>query len=238
MHQISSLEVPVIQTPYRLYAVDLFRDLSKQDIDDIHQVTRTREYPEGHIFYMPANPCASLYIVKEGQVQLYRISPDGRKLILAMLHKGMVFGHMGLVAPHAQHTYAQCISSSQACSIRYKDFQAIMYQKPVIAIHLLEILGQQLAEAEQQLEEAAFLRIPARLATLILRLAQPCGEGQCKVEGYTHQDLADMLGTYRETITQVLNEFRQQTLIELGRKSILIQNYDALSKIAGMYESV
>ena len=95
----------------------------------------------------------------------------------------------------------------------------------------VEALGQRLTEVEAHLEDRAFKSLPARLASLLLELAAKAGSSK-PVDGYTHQDLAEMLGTYRETITQTLNEFRQEGLVEIGRKHILILDQVALEAIA------
>ncbi|MFW6098178.1 MAG: Crp/Fnr family transcriptional regulator, partial [Chloroflexota bacterium] len=95
----------------------------------------------------------------------------------------------------------------------------------------VEALGNRLVETERQLEEVAFKSIPARLAGQLLRLADEAGGNE--VTGYTHQDLAEMLGTYRETITQTLNEFRTTGLVRIGRKKVVLLDEDALKKLSG-----
>lgn len=107
-----------------------------------------------------------------------------------------------------------------------------MREKPEVALRFMESLGTRLNEVEQQLESIAFKSIPARLASLLLRLADEAqGEGNL-VKGYTHQDLGEMLGTYRETITQTLNDFKSEGLIEIGRKKIMLEDRDRLEELA------
>ena len=82
-----------------------------------------------------------------------------------------------------------------------------------------------------RLEEATFRSIPARLASLLLRLVEDSGP---VIDRYMHQELAEMLGTYRETTTQALNEFKAQGLIEIGRKRIDIRDPEGLQELAGL----
>jgi CRP-like cAMP-binding protein len=92
----------------------------------------------------------------------------------------------------------------------------------------MESMANRLQEMETRLEDLAFKGIPSRLAGLLLDLSQRGAELNL-VEGYTHQDLAELLGTYRETTTQVLNEFKSQGWIDIGRKRIKIIDRSALT---------
>jgi CRP-like cAMP-binding protein len=94
---------------------------------------------------------------------------------------------------------------------------------------MLEITGRRLRDAESRLEDLAFKSIPARLSSLLLRLA---GANGTDVVGFTHQDLAEMVGTYRETATQVLNDLKSKGFIEIGRKRIHIRDREGLEGIA------
>ncbi len=95
---------------------------------------------------------------------------------------------------------------------------------------MLEITGRRLNDAEARLEDMAFKGIPARLASLLLRLAAE--RNSHDILGLTHQDLAETIGTYRETATQVLNDMKAQGLIEIGRKRITIKDADRLAEVA------
>jgi CRP-like cAMP-binding protein len=86
-------------------------------------------------------------------------------------------------------------------------------------------------QLESSLEEIAFKSIPARLASLLVRLDQQQG-GTEAVKGYTHQDLGELLGTYRETVTQTLNDFKSEGMIEIGRKNIVLLDRERLEELA------
>jgi CRP-like cAMP-binding protein len=94
----------------------------------------------------------------------------------------------------------------------------------------MEAMANRLQEMESQLEDLAFKGIPSRLAGLLLKLSESSHQSQ--VRGFSHQDMAEMLGTYRETTTQILNEFKNQGWIEIGRKRIEILDREALEKRA------
>jgi CRP-like cAMP-binding protein len=105
----------------------------------------------------------------------------------------------------------------------------LILSKPVVALRFMKVMADRLYKAEVQLEDMAFKSIPARMAALLLHLRQ---EQSDSIHGYTHQDLAEAIGTYRETATQVLNEFKARHLIEIGRKQIDILDPVGLEQIA------
>lgn len=215
---------------YHLREVDIFQDLSDQEVKEIGEMTRMCLYPSSHLFYMPDDPGEVLFILKQGRVQLYRISPDGRKLVFATLQAGAIFGHMGMIGQRMHNTFAEAVGDVKICIMNRADLEELLLAKPIVALRILESVGNRLVEAEQRFEDIAFRRMPARIARLLLQLVEEQGtDGVLK--GYTHQQLADMLGTYRETITQTLNEFKQQGLIQLGRKKIEILDIKALTDI-------
>ena len=109
------------------------------------------------------------------------------------------------------------------------DVERLILGKPSVALRIMNVMAERLNTAESQLEDMAFKNIPTRLALLLLRLRDDQGDNIC---GYTHQDLAEAIGTYRETVTQTLNEFKANNLIEIGRKRIDILDPIGLETIA------
>lgn len=214
-----------------LETIDVFQDLSAQELDAIGHRTHLKHYPAEHIFFMPDETAEVLFILKRGRVQLYRMSTDGRKLVVAVMHPGAIFGHMALVGQGLHHTYAQAIDDCTICIWNRDEVEALLLRKPQVALRFLSAVGERLHQAEARLTEVTFKRVPARLANLLLELDKQTGcSGQLR--GFTHQYLADMLGTYRETATQTLNSFKNEKLIKLGRKKIDILDRQRLAQIA------
>jgi CRP-like cAMP-binding protein len=213
-----------------LSMVDVFRDLSADEVADIDQKTTMSTCRPGRIFYMPDETGEVLFMLKKGAVQLYRISPDGKKLVVATLGAGAVFGEMSLIGQGMHNTFAEALEECVLCVMSRPDVERLLLTKPQVALRFLETTGKRLQEAEQRLEEIAFKSIPARLASLLLRLTEE--QGGNTINGYTHQLLGEMLGTYRETTTQTLNEFKGRGLLEIGRKRIEILDVEGLAQIA------
>jgi CRP/FNR family cyclic AMP-dependent transcriptional regulator len=210
--------------------VDLFRDLSERDMAELDRMTTITNVPRGRVFYQPEDVGEVLFLVKSGQVQLYRISPEGKKLVIATLGSGTLFGEMALLGQQMHNAFAEALDDCLILVMSRADLERLILNKPIVGLRMLEITGRRLNDAEARLEDMAFKGIPARLASLLLRLA---AERQSRdILGLTHQDLAETIGTYRETATQVLNDMKAQGLIEIGRKRITIKDQDRLAEVA------
>lgn len=207
--------------------IEVFRDLSEREMLEIERAVTMSTCEAGRVFYAPEDTGEVLFLLKKGRVQLYRLSPEGKKLVVAVLGEGAIFGEMSLIGQGMHNTFAEAIEDCLLCVMSRADLERLILDKPQVALRLLEVMAARLKELEAKLEELAFKSIPARLASLLLKLARQ-QDGHLVVEGYTHQDLAEMLGTYRETTTQTLNEFKQRGWVDIGRKHIEILDREAL----------
>jgi CRP-like cAMP-binding protein len=213
-----------------LQMVDIFQDLSQSEMEEIDRATTVTSCRKGKILYMPEDTSEVLFLLKEGRVQLYRISPDGKKLVIETIGPGSIFGEMALIGQGMHNTFAEAVEPCVLLVMSRDDVERLLVTKPMVAVRIFEVLGRRLREAESRLEEIAFKGIPSRLASLLLQLAGE--QGGDSITGLTHQDLGEQIGTYRETTTQTLNSFKVEGLIEIGRKRITILDRDKLQQIA------
>ncbi|MGD8398817.1 MAG: Crp/Fnr family transcriptional regulator [Anaerolineae bacterium] len=213
-----------------LKMMDIFQDLSEDEIEEIDRATTMTTCRRGKIFYMPEDTSEVLFLLKRGRVQLYRISPDGKKLVIATIGPGSVFGEMALIGQGMHNTFAEATEDCALCVMSREDVERLLLTKPRVALRIFEQLGSRLKDTEARLEQIAFKGIPARLASLLLRLSEE--RDSDTIQGLTHQDLGERIGTYRETTTQTLNTFKAEGLIDIGRKQISILDREGLAQIA------
>jgi CRP/FNR family cyclic AMP-dependent transcriptional regulator len=213
-----------------LQMVDIFQDLTEAEIEEIDRATTMTTCRRGRILYMPEDTSEVLFLLKEGRIQLYRISPDGKKLVIATAGPGAVFGEMAFIGQGMHNTFAEAAEDCVLLVMGRNDVERLLATKPKVALRIFEVLGRRLKEAEARLEEIAFKGIPARLASLLLQLADEGGGDT--ITGFTHQDLGEQIGTYRETTTQTLNMFKAEGLIDIGRKRIVILDRQGLERVA------
>ncbi|MEW5961484.1 MAG: Crp/Fnr family transcriptional regulator [Chloroflexota bacterium] len=212
-----------------LRMIDVFQGLSKAEMAEMDRTTTMSTCRRGKIFYRPEDAGEVLFILKRGRVQLYRLSPEGKKLTVAILGPGTIFGEMGIIGQGMHSKFAEAVEDCLLCVMSRHDVERLILSKPAVALRFMKVMADRLNKAEAQLEDMAFKSIPARMAALLLRLR---GEQSNSIQGYTHQDLAEAIGTYRETATQTLNDFKARHLIEIGRKQIDILDPVGLEQIA------
>ncbi|MDT7780011.1 MAG: family transcriptional regulator, cyclic receptor protein [Acidobacteriota bacterium] len=208
-------------------APDLFQGLSSEELREVERVTSTRAFRRGAVIYTPGETGEALFLLREGAVQIYRLSPEGRKLVIAHLLPFSFFGEMSCIGQGMYDTFAEVTEDSTIITMNCEVLNRLLIQRPEVARRILESFGRRILEAERQLEDTVFKGIPARVAALLLR--ESTGDS---VDGLTHQDIAERLGVYRETATNALNELKAADLITIGRKHITILDRERLTRAA------
>lgn len=218
------------EEPYCLKGVDLFQGLTTEEIASAERMTRIITRKKGEILYSPDEKKEVLFFLKEGKIQLYRLSAEGKKLVVATLGPNTFFGEMALVGQKMYDTFAEVLKDATLCIMTRKDVARLLLAKPAIALNLVETLGRRLLEMESTLDDLAFKNVPARLASTLLSMAEERNSNE--ILGVSHQDLAERLATVRETVTSTLDKFKTEGLVELGWRKIVILNKERLSHIA------
>jgi CRP/FNR family cyclic AMP-dependent transcriptional regulator len=219
-----------------LRATDLFQDLSGPELAALEQRMPRTTIRAGGLIYSPEDRGEVLFLLKQGRVRLYRLSPEGKTLTTAIIEPGAIFGEMALLGQGMQDSFAEALEDCAIYTLNRRDIQDLFLADARVARRLLELVSRRLSETERKLESFAFKNVPERLAALLLELAHvPVDRHQGPVSlpaRYTHQQLAEMVGTYRETVTKVLNDFRQHGLIGMDRGRILLLDLGSLQEMA------
>jgi CRP/FNR family transcriptional regulator, cyclic AMP receptor protein len=216
-----------------LSMVEIFQDLTESEMKHLEQVTAMVTTPKGRVFFHPHEQCEVLFILKRGEVAISRTNAEGKKLVVSRLGAGAIFGEMGVLGQRMQESQAEALTECLICVMSRSDVEQLLLKDPRIAMRLAQSLGNRLAEAEARLEDMAFKSVPARLAGLLLRLADEKDWRERRVvSGLTHQQLAELVGSYRETVTLTLNQFRESGIVEIGRRKIVLLDEDELERVA------
>lgn len=210
-----------------LSAMDILRDLTEELVGALTAPMRTAA--KDTIFYGPDGP-EVLFLLKSGRVKLYRQSPDGRKLTLAIVDRGTFFGEMSLIDLHLEGTYAVALEDCVICVLSRYDLESLMLEHPMVALRIIEVLTHRLQQTRESLQEMAFNDLMGKVAGLLLRLADP---NTGVFEGYSHGDLAAMVGCVRVSFTAVLDRFKQSEALTTGRKRIQITGRAQLERVVG-----
>lgn len=204
-----------------MLTMDIFCDLEPEAMDAFEQQTEMRTCRRGQILYSQEDRAEVLFLLKRGRVQLYRLTPSGKRLELAVIEPGTFFGEMPFIGESLRHTFAEAAEDSLICVMSRADIEGLMRKRSEVALRMIEVLGRRLALCEARLEEMAYRRVPTRIAAVLLRLSQ--GQNG-EVVSITHQELGDMIGALRESVTKILDEFQRERLVELGRGRVILRD--------------
>ncbi len=207
-----------------LRETEVFVSLSPEEQTWLAESTTMVTCERGRIFFTPDEAGEVVFILKRGKVDLYRLTADGRKLVVATLGPHAIFGEMGLIGQGMYGCFAEAVDECLICVLSKLDLQALIRRNPDVGLDLLSEMGKRLQEREAELEALAFHGLPARLAALLLREADRDGT----VTGLSHQDIAERLGTYRETVSQVLGRCRNEGIVSIEPRRVRLLDRMAL----------
>lgn len=222
---------------YTIAGEDIFQDLTSEQREQIERQITYTVYPTGHLFYAPEDSIDRLLILRRGRVRIYQLSPEGRALTLLVLLPRAIFGEMMLVEEWVQDSFAEAMSECEVGALGRDDLRRLLSSYPSLALRFMKVMTQRLRALELKLADVAFKSVPQRLAAVLLNLAdlepEPPSTEPPAVLRYTHQQLAEMIGSYRETITKAIGEFREAGLIRVEEEAIYLTDMARLHELAG-----
>ncbi len=190
-------------------------------------------YPRGHFIYSPDRPAEELHLLTAGQVALHLMSDERRALTLRVIEPGQLFGQIALAGDGAYDTFAEALTPVSTYAIPRDEALAQIERDPALGLALLEDLGRHRQAISHLFDEVAFKSVPARLATLLLDMAQSQGSAQpSRLPRRSHRQFAERINAYRETVTKVINQFRAARLLEIDRSFITLLNPRGLEELA------
>ncbi|MFD2024620.1 Crp/Fnr family transcriptional regulator [Promicromonospora aerolata] len=222
-------------TPWCMAEVDIFCDLNAAEMDALGAAAPRRTFAPGALVYTPHQPVETLFILKQGRIRIFRTSPDGRALTTAIISPGTIFGEMVIVGQQMHDNYAEALDEVVVCVMSKSDVKRLLLGDPRIAVRISETLGRRLGMIEQRLSDTVFKSVPERIASTLATLATGAapGLGRGVQVRLTHEQLAALAATSRETTTKVLGELSDEGLVSLGRGRINVLDLIRLRDYCG-----
>ena len=213
-----------------LKRVSLFEGLNDEELSTLSQVALPRLFSKDRVVIMAEDEGDTLFVISTGQVKVSIVSEDGREVILSMLGKGNFFGEMSLLDGHPRSANVTTMQETKLLMVRRADFLRLIQNKPQIAVKLLAVLASRLRKTDRKIKGLALSDVTGRITQTLLQLAEEQGsttpEGVLIHNRPTHQDLANMSGTTRETVSRVLKRLESQGYIVHKGKDLLIVGAD------------
>jgi CRP-like cAMP-binding protein len=208
-----------------LRKIDLFADLTDREIEAILALMREKGAPRGTAVFHQFDEGGGLYLILEGAVKISRTGRDGREVTVAVLREGNFFGEMSLLDGQPRSATATTLHPARLLVLDREHFQRHVLAQPRIVAKLLRELSKRLRSADQTIENLALGSVHDRVFHLLGHLGRrlPLKDGTGVIErAPTHQELAEMVGSSRETVTRTLAAMEGDELIKFDRRRIML----------------
>lgn len=189
-------------------------------------------YKRDEFIYFPDETATHIYMIVDGRVKIGHYLEDGKEVISAILSTGEIFGELALAGEETRKDFARAMDNCTICPVSLEEMKALMYENRELSFKMLKFVGLRLMKLERKLELLVFKDARTRIIEFIKDAASWKG----KKVGFetliqtrlTHQDIASLTGTSRQTVTTILNELKEKNLINFDRKRILVRDLEAL----------
>lgn len=201
----------------------------------IRQAGSTVHYPKGHVIFAAGDVSDRVYLIESGWVKIYRLSTDGRRVTVGSIRSpGEMMALAETLLGVERTCFAGAISNVSMVVMTKNRFEELLAQHPFLAIKVAKLLGARMREAEAIIQEMVCWQAPGRLALMLMKMGEKMGEqtkNGVKINLHlTHEEIASMVGTSRQTVTSLLNTFKQEKSITYEGRVIRIVNPDKLAK--------
>ena len=224
----SSVQVPVTAKnvwPCSVTAVDLFHGVTQRDVRRITSLSTEKRFSRGVAIFREGESADSLYVLKKGMVRLISLSDLGRETILHILKPDEIFGELFLSEEKRAFT-AIATEDSLVTIISQASFVELLSAVPAVALNFIRLLSERLATVERGLAGFSHTWSYHRLARVLLQLSekygQDVGRGTLINVHLTHEDLANLIGTSRETVTTQLSKFTRLGFLTREAKHFIV----------------
>lgn len=223
------------QKLWYLRQIHLFSGLSETDLQELDQLTKMVTVKKGAIIYLPGDPAHTVYLLKKGRVKTIMTDQRGKEFTAEVLQPGEIFGDMDLSEQSVRTMRAEAREDAVLCALPREDFERYLSRHLDLIVSLYEVIRNRFRKLQSQVEDIAHRDVQARLAHLLLDLAQiegvPNGR-QVRIRmQLTHQEMADLIGCSRETVSTTVGQFRDHGLIGTEARTITILMPEALARL-------
>ncbi|MGI6778582.1 MAG: Crp/Fnr family transcriptional regulator [Acetivibrionales bacterium] len=205
-----------------------FSGLSEKDLEKIADISIERNYKKNMIIFIEGEPGEAFYYIKAGKVKVFRSYEDGREHIIHILSEGDVFGEATLFSGIPYPASASVHEDAILGMIKNSDLESLVRENPDLSLSLIRLLSRKLVFAQEKVRDLTFNDVFSRTASQILKLAHYNGKTTEKGVAidirFSRQELAEMVGTTRESVSRVISKFKKEKSIAEENDMLIILN--------------
>ncbi len=218
-----------------LRALPLFSNLDDKELREISRFAYEKKVKKGNVIFSQGEQGSTLYLIIKGRVKVVLIGESGKELVLAILKKGDFLGEMSIIEDEVRSATAIALEPTVFLTIDKENFINFLIKDPRAMLGVLKELSKRLRNADEKIGELAFQNVYERVISYLNALAKTRGvkekEGIFVSELPTKKEIADCIGSTRESVSRVLNDLHRKGLISLYRKSVVIKKKLSMEKI-------
>ena len=220
-----------------LSSINIFSDLSDNDLEKLQKVFKPRNYLKNSMIILEEEYGDLVFVVKTGTIKITRVNDEGKEVILALLGAGEIFGELAILDGEARSANALAQENCELLAINKEDFLDILKHNFSISYNLLCELAKRLRKSDQQIEALSLSDAEHRIGVSLLNLAEDMGvirKGKVTIQNLPfQQDIANMAGTSRETVSRVMKILENKDMISKEGHTLIIPDYSFFKQIFG-----
>lgn len=218
----------------RLSAVPLFKELSNEELEPFVQISQTRFYKNKMYVFMQDDPLDRVFFIHSGKVKIYRTDFSGKEQIISVLEPGEMFPHAGFFRHGKYPAHAEVLEDSHLIVIPIDKFEEILISYPELCIKIFKVLGEKIVDLQGRLEAQVLHNTYEQIILLLIRLCKSNGEKKDEIykltTQFTNRELANMIGTSRETVSRTINQLKKKEYILQDQDGFYLLDREALKQ--------
>ena len=219
-----------------LKKLPLLQDLTHDTLARLAESVQLLDLRRRHVIYLPGDPGRAVYFLSTGRVKISKVTRDGKELTLDYRGPGEIFGEICLIDGGPREEMAEAMDSAVVAEVDRNLFERLIQREGLVGYRLCKILAQRRREIENKLENLVFKDVNSKLAELLLRLAVEYGiddsRGTLVALKITHQEMANLIGSTRETVSLTLSQFKRSGLIQTEGRKVILADREGLRALA------
>jgi len=218
----------------------LFRELSDFELEKIANISIVRQWKKHSHVFLQGDPLENVYFIYNGKIKIYKSDISGKEQIVSILKKGEMFPHVGFFRKGSYPAFAEVLEPTELITVPISRFETVLIENPELCIKVFRVLGEKIVDLQNRLEEQILNNTYEQIIKLIIRLANnhgkklPDGTLLLKAE-FTNKDMANMIGTTRETISRTLTKMKKDNLIKVSEEGNMILDINLLMEEINLF---
>lgn len=204
------------------HGVAALRDLPELVVADLVRVMHLRTFRKGSVLFDQGEEPHALFFIESGRVKWHKVSEDGNEQILQVVERGQAVGLVALLDRKPYIAAATAVEDSSAWVLTVADFDKMVMRHPQLALHVMQLLGDGVRWLIEHVHAMTNRSAHERVASVLIRKAEPSGDGGCRIIPLTHQEIAHLAGMARETVSRVLADFQRRGAVRLTRSAVIL----------------